>query len=173
MDIPKGSHITPTDTSFDRSARFWLAHSDELDRYRICCFSKSPREILMWSYYGNGHSGICIEGNYSEYSNWIHDVEYVPSLTSSQITTIPDQLRYKHEKWKHEEEARIILPVNSEGKFIKAGIQKVMIGASIDMRYIRPIMELCRLKGYPVEIASFSTSAEFHTTPLNNLNIWG
>lgn len=44
-----------------RAMRFWAEAEAELNRYRVCCFSAHPRSLPMWSYYGNGHSGICLE----------------------------------------------------------------------------------------------------------------
>jgi hypothetical protein len=76
-------------------------------------------------------------------------------------------------KWIHEDEARIVLPPETEVKFIEAGIKKIMIGANFDKRYFRPLLELCRLKGYPVEVVTFTTAGEFNAYPLKKLDLWG
>lgn len=46
-------------TSFlDFYMNYWLRV--ELTKYRICCFSKTPIESLMWAHYANKHSGVCL-----------------------------------------------------------------------------------------------------------------
>ncbi|PZQ51478.1 MAG: hypothetical protein DI556_04775 [Rhodovulum sulfidophilum] len=37
------------------------AHDNILEHANICCFSTSPLDILMWSYYGRSHSSFCYE----------------------------------------------------------------------------------------------------------------
>jgi len=41
---------------------FYMAHwfRNELDKYRISCFSSSPTESLMWAHYANKHGGLCL-----------------------------------------------------------------------------------------------------------------
>jgi hypothetical protein len=73
MALPEEVRSASEGTLFERAGKFWLSRDAQINEYRICCFSKTPREILMWSYYGNGHSGICIEGDYSRYANRIEE----------------------------------------------------------------------------------------------------
>jgi hypothetical protein len=35
--------------------------SDYIESARICCFSKKISDLLMWSHYGNGLRGFCVE----------------------------------------------------------------------------------------------------------------
>jgi len=172
MRVPDHLPNHSPDTPFERAARFWLSNADELNRFRVCCFSKSPKSLLMWSYYGNGHSGICIEGDYSEYANRIQEVTYVEELPSNGSASFADQLRFKLSAWRHEEEVRIVLPPDVQGKYIRANIQRVLVGANFDSRYLLPLFEICRLKGYQVHIVSFSTSGEFNAVPIKNLGPW-
>jgi hypothetical protein len=158
-------------TAFEKSASFWLSHNEEINKYRLCCFSKSPHEILMWSCYGNGHSGICIEIDCSNYANWVQNVEYISDLSDVTINTVKELFRYKHEKWKHEDEARIVLPLDVKEKYLHAEITKVLVGGRIfDSRAVLPLLKLCHLKGYPVDLVTFSNSGEFNGIPIKNLD---
>jgi hypothetical protein len=157
---------------FERSVRFWLASQETLNKYRVCCFSGTPKSLPMWSYYGNGHSGICLEIDVTAYEDALFKVEYLDNLASVAAATPKDLLRYKLREWAHEEEYRLILAPDVPHKYILVEIKAVLIGAAIKKDYIRPIFELCRLMKYPKEIVSFSTSGEFMRIPLNSEVPW-
>ena len=42
----------------------------------VCCFSKRPDSILMWSHYADEFKGVCIEWDRSVLSGDLHDVSY-------------------------------------------------------------------------------------------------
>lgn len=157
---------------FLRAARFWFASDEELAHYRLCAFSGSPDSILMWSYYGNGHSGICIEADVSEYEAMIEKVTYVNDLSSIDQKSVTDQMRYKLDCWAHENEYRVILGKDPANKYIKPIIKTVLVGGNIDSNYIRPLFKLCQMMRYPIEAVSFSTTGEFARLPLNNTYPW-
>lgn len=154
--------------SFERAFRFWSVVDQELDRYRLCCFSESPESLLMWSHYGNGHSGICLELDLAGYEDKIVPVEYLADLAPLECASVGDQLRYKAQQWSYEKEYRLILPRDSELKYVQPSIKAVLIGAGIKSDYIRPLFELCRLMKYQREIVSFSTTGTFLRVPLND-----
>jgi len=84
----------------------------------ICSFAGDPRSVLMWSHYGNHHTGVCLQfeiardpkilleavplkyvENYPVF-NWVKD-------TGLQMR---DLLLHKFKDWKYEGEWRIIRP---------------------------------------------------------------
>jgi len=172
MAAPIYQEHPTSEKPFAQSVRFWLEAKNKLDKYRVCCFSASPRSLPMWSYYGNGHSGICLEIEVTPYKNEIYKIEYLDSLDSIITATPNDLLRYKLKDWAHEEEFRLIWGPESQHKYIRAEIKAVLIGAAIKEDYIRPIFELCRLMRYPKEIVSFSTNGTFARIPLNSEVPW-
>lgn len=87
------------------------------NEYRICCFSKEYKEILLWSHYANNHKGICIEIEVDEESIgkegiFLKDIEYeekLPELLSKEDGKSKDSkilLTKKLKKWEYEEEIR-------------------------------------------------------------------
>ena len=172
MSVPAAQAGAVPGDSFSRAARYWSAMDEVLGRYRICCFSETPASALMWSYYGNGNAGICLEIDVSDYTDKIVKVEYLSDLTPLINLAPKEMLRYKAQEWAHEREHRIVLNPEEKGKFIRADIKAVLIGAAIKSEYIRPLFELCRLTNRQKEIASFSTKGEFMRLPLNSNAAW-
>ena len=166
--LPNQASSSSTEQSFEHAFRFWSATRQELDRYRLCCFSASPESLLMWSHYGNGHSGICLEMDLTEYKDKIIPVKYVADLALLEGASLDDLLRYKAQHWSYEREHRLIFPPDTEGKYARASIKAVLIGAGIKTEYMQPLFELCRIMKYRREIISFSTTGEFRRFPLNN-----
>ena len=153
---------------FGQYARYWFEHDDLINRYRICSFSGDPESMLMWSYYSGGHAGICIEVDMSEYKHKIKKVNYVHDLSTVDKSSIEAMLTHKLATWEHEKEYRIIFEKEDGKKYIRAKFNKVLIGAGMDGKYIRPILELCAAAKLPVEIASFNTTGKFQNIRIRN-----
>lgn len=99
-----------------------------IDKNGIVCFSRVPDSILMWSYYTNGHRGICLrfrtDPNFLvrlaeqliplevSYADAFPEVNFYESGIHDFIKTI---LGTKAKAWEHEQEWRLIL-VNDFGK---------------------------------------------------------
>jgi hypothetical protein len=164
---PEDPKALTLDDKFAHHASFWFAADELLNRYRICSFSGSPDNPLMWSYYGNGHSGICLQLDLSDFKDEIIKVEYVDDLSIIDQSSIKSLLRYKLVHWKHEDEYRLILGPESKGKYIKAAIKSVIIGGNLREEYIMQLFEICKLMNYSVEVLTFSTSGESLRLPLN------
>lgn len=169
---PKTSNVAADGEPFERIARFWLAIDAEINRYRLCSFSGNPNSLLMWSYYGNGHSGICLELDLSEYKELIEKVIYVDDLSKIDHSSPKSQLKHKLRHWEYEDEYRVIIDADSTKKYIKADIKAVLIGGNIKQEFIRPLFELCRLMKYPKEILSFDTHGIASRFPLQSDVPW-
>lgn len=120
-----------------------LPHLSELIRNKIkdlgiFCMSQTLKNILMWSYYSDGHRGFCVEFERSENNllgNWekTRPVEYVPELpkfTLESFTKVEDENgspeKYAFTKasiWEKEEEWRVVL---SEGDRLYESPGKVL-----------------------------------------------
>lgn len=121
--------LTPNNKKF-KTINKNLQLEDE-DYPRICCFSKTKKNILMWSHYTNGHKGICLcfksekigngnflildsnpeilfPVNYKEKDN-----EELPKQVNMLSKYDPKELAVflltKHSLWAYEEEYRLIL----------------------------------------------------------------
>jgi hypothetical protein len=99
--------------------RIW---SDAYEHYRrvtgVCSFAGDPRSILMWSHYGNDHTGLCLQFDISrdprtflkaisvKYSSEYPHVNWVEE-TAEQLKV---SLLRKYEGWRYENEWRIVIP---------------------------------------------------------------
>ena len=83
----------------------------------VTCFSESPDNTLLWSHYGGGHRGICLEFDTSSpWLNRLHPVRYTDELTELDVVDLLlndklDVLRLVLTKalcWSYEREWRAI-----------------------------------------------------------------
>lgn len=172
VGAPSEAENMSLEERLESAAKFWFAAENLLDKHRICSFSRTPNHPLMWSYYGNGHSGICLELDISEHEKDIVPVEYVHDLSIIDQSSIYSLLKYKLKQWEHEEELRVIFAPINEQKYIRAKICSVLMGGRLDSQYIRPLFEICRSQNYKVEIMSFNTSGQPTRFPLNLQGAW-
>lgn len=94
-----------------------------LSDLRIVCFTKDPKNSLMWSHYADGGKGCLIEFELLN-GQECHKISYIkkPILNDKDITTSKaiEILKYKDKPWKYESEYRCILqnknylPVNTK-----------------------------------------------------------
>lgn len=149
------------DSQLEAGFRMLFDTERELSKVRVCCFSGRPDSYQMWSYYTGGHKGLCLELEMSQYARQIVRIEYVDDITMLSSKTPIERLSFKHFNWRHEDEYRLIIPNDSQRKFLPVQIESVLIGAGTDRRFLLPLFELCRHMGLRREIASFSTQGKF------------
>lgn len=98
-----------------------------LERHGILCLSTEPDDMLMWSYYADGHKGIVVRFNTSleqfailrpqyvpvevKYSMELPRIDYYETETQDMIARV---VGTKAKAWEHEKEWRIVL-VNQTG----------------------------------------------------------
>ena len=98
------------------------------DTYRICSFSETMDNILMWSHYANSHTGFCIGYNFKEvnndftelmlpvrYSNNRFEISdsYFPKINE---LILMDALTRKFKSWEYEKEWRIWIGARTKEK---------------------------------------------------------
>jgi len=131
--------------------------------YRICCLSKTYKNILMWSHYADSHKGICIGFKINDEKNFkleingnnrkIDKVKYVKDFSelraikffrytdSSEKDLIKKYLSYKYRIWKYEKEYRIILPSekikNHKGQLKYNSIKQIIFGSEVTPKVIK------------------------------------
>jgi hypothetical protein len=172
LGIDINEDLRGLDDKLSKAFEYWMAHDQRLNKYRVCSFSEDPASMLMWSYYGAGHSGMCLELDVTEYKNNIHKISYVSTLERSYDGSPLHLLTHKLDAWSHEKEYRWISGENPKFKFIKANIQTVLIGASIDTKIFRPLFDMCAVMNIQIDIASFNTSGELSRFPLKKGVRW-
>ncbi|MCZ6561444.1 MAG: DUF2971 domain-containing protein [Deltaproteobacteria bacterium] len=118
-----------------------------LDKHGMACFAKDPTNMLLWSYYAEGHSGIAIRFSTAlehlqaippfipvevQYATEFPQISYYQSSNNELLATI---FGTKSTAWKHEEEWRLVL-VNGSGcvRMPPAMIDGVIMGMRIDSK---------------------------------------
>lgn len=154
----------------------------ELDRNGIVCLGDRPNNVLMWSYYAEGHQGIAIQFNMTpehlaaiaeQYI--ILDVEYCRDfpLINFYESSMPDAVRgvfgTKAEAWKHEGEWRVVL-INQIGhvRIPRSMIGAVVLGLRIDKGSEEQIMRWVEERPAPTEllrVQNVSDSFEHEVMP--------
>jgi len=155
----------PFDDQLRAGMRNLIETDRDLARARVCCFSRSPDSMQMWSYYAGGHRGLCLEVDVSEYASKVRPVEYVGDTDALREHSPVDRLAFKHETWRHEHESRLIRIDEPDRPWIRVGINSVLVSAGLDPDFIVPVYELCRRLGLSTELATFSTQGQFTRLP--------
>lgn len=131
----------------------------------IACFTKDPRNLLMWSQYADSHKGICIGFNLEKlYRNIktlpykeivLLNVKYTKKLEANNYfidgkKAVINWLRTKSNSWKYEKEIRISFsPIQFDDKetviipFDKSVIDSIYLGSKIkeeDERILKNIL---------------------------------
>ncbi len=105
---------------YEKSIDLDVLHLDNqlfetLSSYRVVCFSQSDSDILMWAYYGEGHSGICFEFEPQKDLNFfsgmrkINYKENLENIKSYRGELFFDDVIWSKAKcWEHEHEWRVV-----------------------------------------------------------------
>jgi hypothetical protein len=135
----------------------------------VCCFSASPKEILMWSHYAKDHEGIVYEFTIDLFSSSTSNsfkgrpfkVDYAKDnsdnyeLLSYALTDklkegqCIKELLTKANEWKYEEEYRFI-DINGSGNksFKKESLKSIIFGVKTQKDEIIRIKNLCQEHGF-------------------------
>lgn len=108
-----------------------LIKSDIKDKIGISCFTNSPNNMLMWSHYADGHTGICLIFDKEKLINTINyqgitnnkikviefkEENYIDDLLSLNIEfddenccflNFDEVIKYKKKEWSYEKEIRL------------------------------------------------------------------
>ena len=118
----------------------------------ICSFSKTYKNGLMWSMYGDEHKGVCIKlrvtsPNWEEVAVNYNSIKTVVTNRNASIQTI---LGAKSVQWQHEEEVRYI-NTNPKSPYLKIEIDTIYLGAKMSRADVSFYTELIKManKAYP------------------------
>lgn len=113
--------------------------SESKKQFRVCSFSRYFSNSLLWSYYADGFSGVCVAVEIEDkflkpvvYEDDIPEFEDFGDKTPDEMAIIA--LTRKLSYWRHEAEVRAIAPLAalSEGEFIKCDVKGVLFGPKVD-----------------------------------------
>lgn len=137
----------------------------ETNVHRVCCFSKTKLNILMWSHYAENHQGVCLcfkthaKGNghflvLDSNSRILFPVSYVKEMPSKinmlidgQYEELMDFFLTKYTDWNYEKEYRIPILRNEfeqdyTKKFRKEDLEGVIFGLNAKSEKIKEIYEI-------------------------------
>lgn len=137
---------------------------------RVGCLCTSKNDIRMWSYYTNGHQGICIEYDYSN-SNATDSNFPMPVIYSENRPQMPWRfvikntsenqdkdnlalaigLLYKGKAWEEEKEWRIIIGNKQNQNIPMPPIKCIYLGAKISEVDKALVLHIAKNRGIPVK----------------------
>ena len=98
---------------------------------RMCCLSKSPNDVLMWSHYANAHKGCCLEVEVRD-GDGPYDIEYSSALPKiDNPDDVKGLLCHKNSAWEYENEVRFFKEEGKSSSFLKVNIKKVCFGMNV------------------------------------------
>jgi hypothetical protein len=125
---------------------------ETLSSYRVACFSQNDRDILMWAYYGEGHSGICFEFEPQKdlnFFNGMRKINYKANLESIKNYKgelfFEDVIWSKAKCWEHEHEWRVVKEPN-EWRVFEG--EKGIILWPINAQAITSVIFGCKMTDY-------------------------
>ena len=133
--------------------------------HRVCCFSETNSNILMWSHYAKSHQGICLcfktkqngNGHFLTLDSKQHilfPVEYkkampdkVNLLYEGNNNLLSKFMFTKYSDWEYEQEYRIILfedifETGYTKKFRKDDLEGIIFGLNVKPENIKEIYEI-------------------------------
>jgi len=142
--------------------RFMSIFSAKLQKqkelFRVSCFSKTDKEILMWSHYAKKHSGICIGFQKSGFNGKPDSVvaevkylvEYKPfNYDTNNSEAIKGWLTTKSDKWIYEEEVRLINNKKKEIIFFNQDqVKEIIFGCKVEESEILQTIQKLKIFGY-------------------------
>jgi len=134
-----------------------------IDKVGICCFSKRPDNILMWSHYADKHRGICLQFEGKPSTPFFYNaqiVEYQKNLpVINPFIDEKEPLFYKTflKKscwWEYEEEWRIIIPRigSTTFEFPPEYLKGVILGSNISEKNEKNVITWAKEIGNPINV---------------------
>ncbi|AZQ42789.1 DUF2971 domain-containing protein [Nonlabens ponticola] len=129
---------------------------NKFSKMGISCFSKNSDNLLMWSYYADGHKGICLEFDSTvlPFSKTI-EVTYrseIPNIISdlffskeSDLQSLMKLATHKSIEWSHEEELRLLHHNNNQKyRYPKGSLKALYFGCKVSDEHFDKIMSIVR-----------------------------
>lgn len=113
----------------------------QADNNKISCFSEVNDSLLMWAYYAQNYSGVCVRFNASEdsiLSQHCRKVQYTNQFISD--NTFGNYFR-KSIQWSHEQEWRIVCDTQEEYLSIDS-IDAIYLGMRLEKSLTQEFIEL-------------------------------
>ena len=121
-----------------------------LSNIGACCFSSSPKKILMWSHYADSHKGVCIKFDISKDINLFrltYNMNYTwkyPKLSLLEENVYADIALTKSKHWKNKNEVRTIKMKPGLYKFNRDCLKEIIFGINSNEKEILIIKKIIK-----------------------------
>ena len=140
---------------------------DAVNKIGVLSLSATNRNILLWSHYAAGHTGICLKfraASDADFFGSSQPVKYTKNypeidiLNNSPNEQVQAFLLTKAIDWKYEDEWRIIDHEKGPGdkKFHQAMLLEVIFGTQMDLNDKSAIVEWVRDRHPPIQLSQAS-----------------
>ena len=166
--------------------RFYSVIDDVIKQIRVAwsnqvgieCFTQSPTDILMWSYYADKHTGVCVEYDFSKLftscaNSFLFPVSYSEKRPLLDVQNLYDPVTQqvyndriveefprimrswitKSKEWEREKEWRLItFPIKSDSeRLVKLPIaSRIITGINISDENYRLVADIAKEQGIPI-----------------------
>jgi hypothetical protein len=130
-------------------------------RWRVLSLCESPHNMLMWSYYSDGHKGMVIGADLAEPRVKAESVQYVEdfNIEVHQEDVGRAILLRKHKSWRHEKEHRVLV---EDRPFVKIRVREMVFGIEANPG-TRELLSLVARKFNPGVKISSMTAGKLNT----------
>ena len=112
--------------------------------YKLLSLSETPANMLMWSYYSEGHKGFAVGVKVTDKHVSIEPVDYVDDLKLEIIEDgdiAKNILTRKLKFWSHEEEHRVF---THGSPFVAVDVQELIFGINTEPRHVELLTTIAK-----------------------------
>lgn len=148
----------------------------ELNSYKICCFTRTQNNLLMWGHYANSHKGVCL--GFSAESSDLNalDMHYTKEFTKANFFPFDeDKLHHvfysKSFEWEYEQEMRVVKNNLKDGRFIfnPQELISICFGLNINTKLKKDLLKIIKEKYKHIKV--FQAQMDLNSYNLNYLEI--
>lgn len=127
----------------------------------IFCLSEVNDDILMWSHYANGHTGVCLEystSNSKLFGCEITKIEYAedyPFFSNRDEINMEWTKKFistKSKRWEYEKEWRIFYKEHGLQQASNEELTGVILGAAISKEHLNKVVTWTKFRSTPTRI---------------------
>jgi len=138
--------------------------STEIFRYKVCCFTTSYLNELMWAHYGNSHKGICFKYDFSHSTDiykCLYPVHYSDErFNANSVQEIIPTLLQKSKRWECEEEWRILNLEEGKTPIQKNCLKEIIFGCKASIEDVEKIKVCCKQNNYQIEYSRITSTGQ-------------
>jgi hypothetical protein len=125
-----------------------ILQSDDKLSLKVCSFTETPNNEIMWAHYSDNFRGVCLEFDFTNESilENISKVKYgntIPRVENFQLADLREAMSTKREAWSYEKEWRI-LHINNFIQFPSNCLKTIHFGCNSTKEQCDDIVNKCK-----------------------------